>query len=487
MAKPANEDTGSAARLLVGQMQRERRSFWGILAVFFLLLAGIGGMLAYQIFALRSFTAESRLKEFTQMGLQSRAMEKLRSGHNDAAVKLRESADRATEAQLATGKVWDALKSRPEALVAEGLSYARQHFLGRPLNQSTAMVVTGALKAATLAPGQKALLDAAILDWSIPSSMVIDTVPPQQFPDIRKVRDNAAILLADPDPAMQFFGHMAEAAYLFRKVSNGGLQTPSKPYMDWDNGCEQLVDLATKALKLGVPVTEGSDPGAIGLNLRYWRGQCWRRHGEPDLAFEEFSAMMKVAESDALPPTNPLKYQAYHGMGTVMTTLLHMGAKTPEQVKADAKKAGDYLKSAGDFRVAAGYTEFGRVSSTGNIGFLLLQDGTPEGLVKALRHTQGVNETLASTWNLVAQLVIVRAMQGGDSAAQKVFSDNKFDEDKLNEIVAATFAALAYMEESSLPKTEFRNLLDEKHYPALDQAISCVGKRQACFELAYPK
>src|SRR5262245_13905961 len=158
--------------------------------------------------------------------------------------------------------------------------------------------------------------------------------------------------------------------------------------MDWENGCKELVGEVASALKIEDPAAnEGINPDAAGLNLHYWRGQCWRRHGEPEKAREEFAQMMRLATSDALPATNPLKFQAYHGIGTVMTTLLDEGGKSPDQRIKDVADSMSYLVKAGEFRVQSGMTEVGRVNSTGNIGFLLLKENTQEGLVKTLEHT----------------------------------------------------------------------------------------------------
>jgi hypothetical protein len=204
--------------------------------------------------------------------------------------------------------------------------------------------------------------------------------------------------------------------------------------------------------------------------------------------------MMRLARSDALPPTNPLKFQAYHGMGTVMTTLLDAGEKTAEQRSNDTAAAMDYLVSAGEFRVQAGMTEVGRVNSTGNIGFLLLKENTPDGLVKALEHTGAVDEIHTSTWNLVAELVAARALQGQGlpssftDEALKAKEDTlraKYSPDGLEDIVFRTLAKLAYQQKSSLPKAELTRILDKAHHAALDEADRCIQQRIECYRSIY--
>jgi hypothetical protein len=265
--------------------------------------------------------------------------------------------------------------------------------------------------------------------------------------------------------------------------------------MDWDNGCSDLVEAATAALAVNDPAaSESAKAETAGLNLRYWRGQCWRRHGEPEKARAEFEQMMQLARSDALPPTNPLKFQAYHGMGTVMTTLLDAGETTAEQRAKDTAEAMSYLVSAGEFRVQAGMTEVGRVNSTGNIGFLLLKENSPEGLVKTLEHTGAVDEIHTSTWNLVAELVAARALQ--DKGLPSAFVDESlkaresalrenYSGDALDEIIFRTLAKLAYQQKSSLPKAELGRILDEAHHAALEEAERCIEQRLACYRTVY--
>jgi hypothetical protein len=203
-----------------------------------------------------------------------------------------------------------------------------------------------------------------------------------------------------------------------------------------------------------------------------------------------------LAKSDALPPSNPLKYQAYHGMGTVMTTLLDAGAKSPEERASYLAEARSYLQDAGEFRVRAGMTAVGRVSSTENIGFLLLKEGTPEGVVKALEHTGALNEVQVSTWNLVAELAAVRALQKQGLPAQlsdEILKANeaalreKYSREGLEEMAFRTLAELAYQSPRSLPKTELSNMLDAAHHPALEEAANCIGQRLACYRNAYGK
>jgi hypothetical protein len=476
-------ETGAAARLLVDQMQRERRSFWGILGVFFLLLTGIGGMIVYQMLELKTFAEDARAQRFQEIGEQSLALSELRSQQNDGAVAQREAVNQRVEAQRTTDVAYRALRASPDSLVKSAETYAKQHFLGRTLNQSSATVITGALDSRRLTSGQRALLRAAIDDWNMPNTMPEADLA-AAWP---KVEANSKALIADRK--LRYFGYAARAAYRFRQANSGAV------YMDWENGCKELIDETTSALRAENPAAnEGVSPDAAGLNLHYWRGQCWRRHGEPEKARAEFELMMRLAGSDRLPATNPLKFQAYHGMGTVMTTLLDEGQKSPEQRNKEVADAMSYLVNAGEFRVQSGMTEVGRVNSTGNIGFLLLKENTQEGLVKTLEHAGAVDEVHTSTWNLVAELVAARALK--QKGLPSDFSDaslkekaaglrEKYSPEALDEIIFRTLAKLAYQQKSSLPKRELSKILDASHHPVLEEADACIEQRLACYRRTY--
>ncbi len=479
--QPAS-DVGGAARLLVDQMQRERQSFWSILGVFFLLLAGIGGMIIYQMLELKSLAEDARTKRFETIGEQSFALSSLRTQQNDGAVAQRDALEERMAAQEMTAIALQAARATPQALAKDAERFARDHFLGRSLNQSTAVVVTGALDGRQIPASQRALLSAAFADWNMPDRMTASDLT-EALP---KVEANARTLLADP--MLAYFGHAALAAYHFRRANSAAV------YMDWDKGCKELVEEASAALALGDPaLAEGADPEAAGLNLHYWRGQCFRRHGEPEKARADFEMMMRLAKSDKLSGTNPLKFQSYHGIGTVLATLLDEAEKTPEERAKDIAEAIVDLKAAGDYRVQAGMTEVGKVSSTGNIGFLYLKENTPEGLVKTLEYTGQIDEIQASTWNLVARLVAARALQQDKADLPAAFMDEglkandaalreKYSKDGLDEVVFQTLAKLAYQRKSSLPKVELSKLLDPAHHPALDEADRCIEQRAKCYQ-----
>jgi len=464
--------------MLIDEMKRERRSFWSILFVFFLLLAAVGGLMVYNMQKVRDVAADAQKDRFRTIGETSSALSELRSQQNDGAVAQRAVENDRLEGQKMIAVFLTATQAPAASLETAAVDFSKNHFLGRSLNMSSAALVSKALQAPALPAPSRALLQAALFDWNSDKGALSEDGRAREMAELRPLAD---LLLADPNLA--FYGHAAMAAHQFRRASNNDV------YMKWEGGCSELVDAVDAALS--DPVAPASaDPTAAGLNLNYWRGQCLRRHGDTDKALLDFQHMMKFAESDGIPPTNPLKFQAYHGIGTVTTTLLESGGGANGQRAAAIAAAKSYLENAGDFRMSSGMTEVGKISSTGNMGFLFLKETEPDRYVRALEHTQRIDEVHATTWNLVARLVAARAVL--DEGLPDVFTDEalkqqdaamraKYGPDQLREIVFRTLAELAYQKAGTLPKVELSKLLDEVHHPVLDEAEQCIGQRDACY------
>jgi hypothetical protein len=472
----------AAARLFVTAMRRERRSYWAIMIFFFLLLAI---MFAYNLIALDALSGDQRREEFRNRGEAAGSRSQLLSALNTIAYAQRNAERERQQAQRldAMQVARRAMLAEPRTLVEEAHGYAIGHLYGRPLNMSTAAVVVAALETQGLPPAQRALLDAALFDWGLS-----DTLGDQDLARARPRVDQAAqILLAEPDFAP--YGHAVKAGYYFRQANSGDV------YMAWDNGCRELVEETEAALVFaGRVAAQLSDPQAAGLNLHYWKGQCRRRHGEPNKALTGFQEMMKLAGGEGFPETNPYKFQAVHGVA-MATMGLDSSGMAPEQRTAQAVEAIEMLKQAGGYRGAAGQTESGQVSSLGNIGIITLRKQTADRYIEALEFTEKVDAITASTWNLVGRLVAARALQR--EGLPETFSDasmsingasaddlrRKYTPDAVEDIVFNTFAELAWLSRD-FPTAEFKRLLDEEHHPALAEAGECIGTRLACYELA---
>ena len=250
----------SAARMFVAEMKRERRSFWAILLVFFLLLAV---MFAYNLVALNSLSGDQKRGEFLRIGEASGSNSAMLSRQNDMAYAQR-NAERETRAAQTLKNMQAARRAqtaKPASLVGEANNYAIAHLYGRSLNTSTASVLVAALEAPGLSAPQRALFNAALFDWSMPDTMEAEDLRLAKKP----VEDAAAILLAAP--AYQAYGHAVKAGYYFRQGNSGDV------YMQWENGCKELVDETEAALKVaGAVAAKLGDPEAAGLNLHYWNG-----------------------------------------------------------------------------------------------------------------------------------------------------------------------------------------------------------------------
>lgn len=475
----------SAAKMFVTEMRRERRSYWAIMVFFFILLAI---MFVYNIVALNSLSGDQKRAEFRSRGEAAGSRSQLLSSQNDVAYALR-NAERETQEAKKLANLQAARRAqmaKPAALVDDATRHAIAHLYGRSLNESTASVIVAALDAPGLSAQQKALFDAALFDWSMPDTMDKSDLAGAKA----SVEQFASVLLASPDYAA--YGHAVKAGYYFRQANSGDV------YMQWDNGCQELVDETEAALQAAASVSAKlEDPEAAGLNLHYWNGQCRRRHGEPAKALVGFQEMMKLAGSEGFPASNPYKFQATHGVA-MATMGLDDSQMTPEQKTAQAAEAISMLLAAGNYRAAAGQTESGQVSSLGNIGIITLRKQTPDRYVEALEYTEKVNRITASAWNLVGRLVAAKALQRGSLPAEfgpatlainGVTADElraKYSKDELNDIVFTTLAELAYLP-GDFPIAEFKRLLDEEHHPALNQAGACIHKEIACYDLTKGK
>ncbi|MDP3736595.1 MAG: hypothetical protein Q8R02_04350 [Hyphomonadaceae bacterium] len=460
----------SAARMFVVEMRRERRSFWAILLVFFLLLAI---MFAYNLVALSSLSGDQRREEFRSKGENAGALAEVLSQQNTAAY-AQAIAQRETQEAQKTDSIAAfrrALRDSPDTLVSAAERYAVGHLYGRSLNSSTAAVVAGALESKKLSASQRALLNAALFDWGMPNTMSEVSLGEAQ----QQVERNTKVLLADPKYAA--YGHAAKTGFWFRKANSGEM------YMDWNNGCKELVDDAQQALKAAQAVaTKVGSAQASGLNLNYWHGQCRRRHGEPVEALKDFQAMMKVVGAEDFPATNPYKFQAFHGLAMATMALPVDSGVSGEERTQQVQSAIDMLELAGEYRGAAGHIASGQTSSLGNIGILTLRKTTPDKYVEALEYTEKVDGVTASTWNLVGRLVAIRAMQKPDAPAisDPVLSA-KYSRKELKKLAFNTLAKLAYLS-SDFPEAEFKRLLDEQHYDALAEVKACINKKIDCFQ-----
>ncbi len=475
----------SAARMFVAEMRRERRSYWAIMIFFFVLLAI---MFVYNLVALSSLSGDQKREEFRSRGEAAGSRRQLLSEQNGIAYSQRNAEREIHEAQKLANlqAARRAQQAKPANLVTSASRYAIGHFYGRTLNMSTASVIVAALEAPKLSRQQKALFDAALFDWGMADTMEDVDLRLAKKP----VEDFANVLLADP--AYAAYGHAVRAGYYFRQANSGDV------YMQWDNGCKELVDETEEALKAaGAVAAQLGDPEAAGLNLHYWNGQCRRRHGEPDKALTGFQEMMKLAGGEGFPASNPYKFQAVHGLA-MATMGSDASSMTPEEKTAQAVEAIDMLERAAAYRGAAGQTESGQVSSLGNIGIITLRKQTPDRYVEALEYTEKVDGITASAWNLVGRLVAARALQRGelpDEFSEQTLKINnatpdglrkKYSKKALQDIVFATFAELAYLPRD-FPTAEFKQLLDEEHHAALKEAGECIQTGMACYEMARKK
>jgi tetratricopeptide (TPR) repeat protein len=466
---------GSAARMLIDQMQRERRSFWGILGVFFLLLGGIGALILYNTQRLSDVEQARAETEFRSIGQNAEALSDLRNQLNTASIERKRAEMDRIAAQIMIRASLSARNGQaPEQLLSLAQIYARKHFLGEPLNMSSGSVVASALQYSDGPVGY--LLEAALSDWN---------------GDEPRLTQNADLLIGTGDPAFAAIGHAALAGQSFRKAEPAGVN------FAWDQGCEAAVTsvdaaIAAGALQQGAAFADAGDPEAGGLNLDYWRGQCLRKAGQPEKALESFDRMLTTI--DKVSDQNPFKFQAFHGKGTVMTAIIDTPGVETDKRLANLETARRNLERAGELRLANGATQIGAFGSTENIAFLLLRGDPANRMVKVLEHTGAIDQQLSQTWNLVARVAAAQSLlkTGLSDAAfdgaeltddRKAALRARYTPERLKRILFEAKAKLAQRTGPSLSAAELKKLLGPEHEWALVFAQDCIKSPEACRDL----
>jgi hypothetical protein len=458
--------------MLIDQMQRERRSFWGILSVFFLLLGGIGALILYNTQRLSDVEKEHAEAEFRTIGASAEALSDLRNQLNTSRIEQkRQEMDRIASQTMIRSAVGarngQAAQQLPVALI-----YARKHFLGEPLNMSSGSVVAFAQEAAIGADDY--LLETVLADWNR---------------DEPRLTRSAELLAESDDASYRAIGHAALAAQAFRRAEPAGVN------FAWDKGCADVVRHVDAAIEAGIldqarAFAQAGDPEAGGLNLDYWRGQCLRKDGKSDLAMQSFERMLSVI--DDVRDENPFKFQAYHGRGTVMTAMIDAPGVETDARLANLEEARVMLERAGQLRLANGATAVGAYGSTENIAFLLLRGDPADRMVKVLEHTGAIDQQLSQTWNLVARLAAAQALlssglppefKSEDLKSREAALRETYSETRLKRILFETKAKLAPRTKPSLAAAELSKLLGPDHEWALRFAEACVDAGAACVDL----
>ncbi len=471
--------TSAAARLLIEEMQRERRSFWGILGVFFLLLTGIAALIIYTTFRVTAGEQETQREQFASLGRNAEALTGLLNQQNDVALEQKRQEVERIAAQKMIGINVAARNGSTVKFTPIALDYAGRHFLGQPLNMSSASVAAGVLEEsaakAAVGPNGAVLLQAALADWTQDDG-ALDPLAKH------------LINMPKPYPA---YGHAALAAIAFRKANANGSQ--------WDKGCSDVVAeveaaQAAGAIEIAEHNSRSNAPEATGLNLDYWQGQCLRRHGESRKALAAFERMLGfvTAAGAGIPDTSTFKRQAYHGAGTVMTAAIDDKVMTPEDKAAYIATARGYLEKAAQLNFANGGTEAGAFGSQENIVFLLMREDEPERLIDVLEHTGRIDAKMSMTWTLVARLAAARALLTGEyprvfarpeMQSQYQAMKEKYAPENLERILFETKAKLAQRDLPGLAVIELKQLVGAEFAPAVDIAAECVGLKDKCFEL----
>lgn len=433
---------------LEAQQRTSRRVMAALAGVLVVVAFIVAGAVAASYFELRDLRAETdQLRhETTRLWLDAQAQQRETAAREHVLLSesLRQMEDLREETLASAGELASTrrnlgLEARaahmtPAELRAFAGVLARRHFTGLSLDWASQGVLARALEDAAVDGDERTLIRAALADWS-------------------GRRDEArALLTALKDDGatseMQGFGDagLAAEAYARANASN----------YDWAEGCADAARIAGEAVARGV----------VGPNLYYYQGQCLRKRGRIEDAYEAYrraDALVDAAPEIYDLPWQPHRYRATHGIGT---TLIALGADLAPgaMLEIDGEtfdprvRALELLNQAAEERRAFGASDVGIAFSRENIGLVLVQRGDWEG---ALEHTAAIDAVVAMTWNLtvrwIAATELLNALDRDSPAARRAELEaialdaelklarmpyKRFDEDELVRLLPDRYASV---------------------------------------------
>jgi len=348
----------------------------------------------------------------------------------EEAAAARQQAELAQEIRTVTS-VREAARYKDQAL-----EIARGQFLGSPMNEVTAQLVSVVLKAdgtqrPLLSDGERVLLTAALDDWG------------GQKPE--RVRAGMEALLADSEALEDKAMGAAGLAMLEYRAANDNS-------LGWNNGCSDVNERVTQAEGFGLKAPM----------LLLWNGQCLRKRGDSLNAYRAFREAAALIETEAAEVTLQQEQMAHHGVGTTLVALV-----ASEQLP-DARAPGDALlealtelKVAARIRADRGATAVGVAYTEENIGFIhLLYSDWP----LALEHTERIDEIVPLAWNLTVRHIAARE----NEAALREAGASRTSRELMQTIQRESAQMLKLLDCGGVDKPELKRLLNVRYDGVVD-------------------
>ena len=440
---------------LLMELQGEQNAFRFLIRALGALLATAAvvavGSVLYFYFQLQGLRAEyARQAQLNQVNLRIVAGEASRQRESTQAqlVAIREENEAARREAELSRELQQAGSARQIAgYKDQAVAIARDHILGKPMNEVTSQVVSMVLRTdesgsvSLLTEPERILMQAALDDWG---GQVESSVVRNSFQEL---------LDEHGDLSDQAIGAAGLAMLEYRKANANSLS--------WNRGCSTVVDYVNQAAArdLNAPM------------LLLWKGQCLRKRGDALLAYRAFSQATKLMDQDPQDITLEQSQLAHHGVGTTLIALAAQNQLPEGQDRGVAlQEALGELKIAAKVRADRGATRVGVAYTEENMGFIyILEEDWPA----ALSHTEAIDQILPLAWNLTVRNIAARE----NEKALKRSGASRAAVEEMQKIQKDTAMVLSLMDCGQIDKAELMRLLPEKYSDDVDElAAHCLAE-----------
>lgn len=431
---------------LLMELQGEQKAFRFLIRALAALLATAAiiavGSVVYFYFALQGLKGEyayqARLNEINLRIVAGEASRQRESTQAQLVAIREENESARRQAELSRELQQAGSASQIASYKSRAVNIARDHVLGKTMNEVTSQVVSMVLRAdegrvRLLSDAEHTLLSASLDDWG---GQVESATVKAAF---QALLDNSEALQD------QAIGAAGLAMLEYRLANSNSLV--------WSQGCSAMVDYANQAEARGMHAPM----------LLLWKGQCLRKRGDALLAYRAFSeaaALMKAEPEDI---TLEQEQLAHHGVGTTLVALAAQRQLPEGRLYEEAlQEALSELRTAARIRAERGATQVGVAYTEENIGFIHILD---EDWPTALEHTKRIDDILPLAWNLTVRNIAARE----NEKALRQAGASREAIDNMQAIQSDTALVLALMECNQIDKAELKRLLPSKFEGVLEE------------------
>ncbi|MEM7459959.1 MAG: hypothetical protein AAF331_10885 [Pseudomonadota bacterium] len=470
-------------------------------------LAAVLGLAIVGLFA-NTFLAEQRAQaEFNEIVDQTKSWRTRQLSDEIKHTAEAEAANRRAAAIQSVDLLEDTVQQPRETVLARGLQAATDHILGYQLNTSTGAIIAVALS--HLGEDDDSL-DAKQLKLAYALWLASD----ESYDEAEQLANDLA---DEPDYAPLAFA--ALAALEFKLAEENGFiweyDAAQISQTDIDRTiegtCQKTIERIEEFERAGGFDLARSARGG-GLNLYYWRGECFRKRGRKQDSFEAFKAATDSLATDGTrldvksdaPDFNPYIWRIFRGLGTTETIEAKDTRKTEQDKRDIYDRAEENLNRAIVQHMQWGGNAVALTFTSENKSFIELSRSEidPEFDWNILDgNTRNIAETVPLYWNEAVRLIAMteRAKRVDSPGACDAISEQIFevrarlvgigehereDHEALRRTLDGEAAEEAWSKEM-LGHRELENLVPEAQLDVVADAGRWVSENQAPAITAY--